>query len=106
MQLLDGAGIPVPTADQLVHFRVRGDARIVGVDNGDQISHASLKADRVRLFNGKALVIVQAGERAGTATLTAEGGGLSRPPAVSCSTLAAVALIHQRRSTRATKNAR
>ena len=76
VQLLDRAGVAVPTADQLVRFRVRGDARIVGVDNGDQISHASVKADRVRLFNGKALVIVQAGERAGTATLTAEGEGL------------------------------
>jgi len=76
VQLLDRAGVAVPTADQLVRLRVSGAARIVGVDNGDQISHASFKADRVRLFNGKALVIVRAGERAGTATLTAEGEGL------------------------------
>ena len=76
VQVLDRAGVAVPTADQLVRLRVSGDARIVGVDNGDEISHASFKADRVRLFYGKALVIVQAGERAGTATLTAEGEGL------------------------------
>jgi hypothetical protein len=30
----------------------------------------------VRLFNGKALVIIRAGERTGTATLTAEADGL------------------------------
>jgi len=75
--VLDRAGIAVPTADHLVRFRVAGDARIAGVDNGDQISHAPFEADRVRLFNGKALVIVRAGERAGTVTLTAEADGLA-----------------------------
>jgi beta-galactosidase len=76
VNLLDRAGVAEPTADHLVRLRLRGDARIVGVDNGDQISHAPLKADRVQLFNGKALVIVRAGERAGTATLTAEAEGV------------------------------
>ncbi len=73
----DSAGVPVPTGETLVRFRVAGDARIAGVDNGDQISHAPFKADRVRLFNGKALVIVRAGERRGTVTLTAEAEGLA-----------------------------
>ncbi|HXL35479.1 MAG TPA: beta-galactosidase GalB [Gemmatimonadales bacterium] len=72
----DSAGVPVPTAEPLVRFRVAGDARIVGVDNGDQISHAPFHSDRVLLFNGKALVIVRAGERRGTVTLTAEAEGL------------------------------
>ena len=69
------ASSPVP-ATLLIRFRLVGDARIAGVDNGDQISHAPFKADRVRLFNGKALVIVRAGERRGTVTLTAEAEGL------------------------------
>src|SRR6266699_2484149 len=73
----DSAGVPVPTGETLVRFRVAGDARIAGVDNGDQISHAPFKADRVRLFNGKALVMVRAGERRGTVTLTAEAEGLA-----------------------------
>ncbi|HEY6207488.1 MAG TPA: beta-galactosidase GalB [Gemmatimonadales bacterium] len=76
VSVLDREGVPVPTADHQVRFRVGGDARIVGVDNGDQVSHAPFKADRVRLFNGKALVIVRAGRRAGTAALTAEAEGL------------------------------
>src|SRR5439155_16150830 len=63
-----------------IRFRLAGDGAITGVDNGDQVSNASFKADRVRLFNGKALVIVRAGEREGTATLTAEADGLA--PAV------------------------
>src|SRR5437867_1209403 len=76
VSVLDRAGVAVPTADQLVRLQVSGAARIAGVDNGDQISHAPFQADRVQLFNGKALVIVRAGERGGTATLTAEGEGL------------------------------
>ena len=72
----DATGVPVPTAEPLVRFLLAGDARIAGVDNGDQISHAPFQSDRVRLFNGKALVIVRAGDRAGTATLTAQVDGL------------------------------
>ena len=75
--VLDRAGIAVPTADQLVRLRLAGDARIVAVDNGDQISHAPFQAYRVQLFNGKALVIIRAGARAGAATLTAEAPGLA-----------------------------
>src|SRR6266446_1776618 len=78
----DRAGVPLPTAEPVVRFRVTGaDARIVGVDNGDQISHTSFKAKQVRLFNGKALVIIRAGTRPGIVTLTAEGEGLA-PSAV------------------------
>jgi len=43
----DSAGVPVPTAEPLVRFRVAGDARIMGVDNGDQISHEPFQADHV-----------------------------------------------------------
>jgi beta-galactosidase len=79
----DRAGALVPTAEPLIRFRLSGgDARIVGVDNGDQTSHTSFKANQVRLFNGKALVIIRAGTRPGTVTLTAEGDGLT-PSAVS-----------------------
>ena len=77
----DRAGIAVPTAEPVIRFRLSGDARIVGVDNGDQTSHTSFKANQVRLFNGKALVIIRAGTRPGTVTLIAEGDGLT-PSAV------------------------
>ncbi|HYT84642.1 MAG TPA: DUF4982 domain-containing protein, partial [Gemmatimonadales bacterium] len=76
VSVLDRAGVAVPAADHLIRFRLAGDARIVGVDNGDQISHDPFQADHVRLFNGKALVIVRAGERVGTAILTAAAFGL------------------------------
>ncbi|HKC46237.1 MAG TPA: glycoside hydrolase family 2 TIM barrel-domain containing protein, partial [Gemmatimonadales bacterium] len=79
VSVLDSAGVAVPTADHQVRFTVTGDARIEGVDNGDEFSHESLKADRVRLFSGKALVIVRAGRTPGAVTLTATTPGL--PPA-------------------------
>jgi beta-galactosidase len=77
----DGRGVAVPTAEPLIRFKVSGGARIVGVDNGDQISHTSFQAHQVPLFNGKALVILRAGARRGTATLTAAAAGLA-PAAV------------------------
>lgn len=73
----DRRGVAVPTAEPLIRFRVSGGARIVGVDNGDQISHTSFLAKQVRLFNGKALVIIRAGTKAGTAVLRAQADGLA-----------------------------
>jgi beta-galactosidase len=73
----DRAGVSVPSAESLIRFRLSGDARIVGVDNGDAFSHTSLQAHHIRLFNGKALVIIRAGTKRGTATLSAEGEGLA-----------------------------
>jgi beta-galactosidase len=73
----DRRGLAVPTAQPLVRLRMSGGAQIVGVDNGDEISHTSFHAHQVRLFNGKAVVIVRAGRKKGTATLTAEGRGLA-----------------------------
>ena len=73
----DQQGRAVPTAEPLIQFHITGGARIVGVDNGDAISHTSFQAKRIQLFNGKALVIVRAGRSAGAVTLTAEGNGLA-----------------------------
>jgi beta-galactosidase len=72
----DRAGVEEPTAEPVVHLRGGGDGRIAGVDNGDPTSHESFQADRVQLFNGKALVIIRAGRTAGTITLSATTPGL------------------------------
>lgn len=76
VSVLDSAGVEVPTAEPLIRFQFAGDARIAGVDNGDQTSHEPFQADHVRLFNGKALVIVAAGRTPGTVTLTATAEGM------------------------------
>ena len=73
---VDSSGVAVPTADNLVRFHLDGAATIAGVDNGDEVSHASLKADNVRLFNGKGLVIVQSKRAGGAVMVTATSDGL------------------------------
>jgi beta-galactosidase len=77
VNVVDQDGVLVPSADHAVSFRIEGGARIAGVDNGDEISHAPFKADQVRAFNGKALVIIQAGRQRGAVTVTATSAGLA-----------------------------
>ena len=76
VNILDGDGVPVPDADPVIRFRVEGNATIAGVDNGDPISHAPFQADSVRVFNGRALVILRATREPGAVTLTARADGL------------------------------
>jgi beta-galactosidase len=74
--VVDEKGIPVPDAEPVVHFRVEGDAAIAGVDNGDEIDHERFQRDSVRLFEGRALVIVRSSLHAGRATLRGVSAGL------------------------------
>jgi beta-galactosidase len=73
----DGQGRIVPTADDLVSFRVAGPGRIIGVGNGDPSCHEPDKAWRRSAFAGRCLVIVQATDRPGRIVLTARSGNLA-----------------------------
>ena len=77
----DENGLPVPDAEPLVRVHIDGDAIIAGVDNGDEVDHERFQRDSVRLFAGKALVIVRAARTAGPITLTATSNGL-RPASI------------------------
>jgi len=81
---VDSHGRLVATADNPVELEVEGNARIIGVGNGDPGSH---EADKIvdgageprwtrRLFNGYAQVIVQSGKVPGRARLRAKSDGL------------------------------
>jgi beta-galactosidase len=76
VRILDKNGNVVPTADNLVNFKINGQGFIASVDNGDEVSHDPFKADYRKAFNGLALAIVQAKEKAGTITFTATSQGL------------------------------
>jgi beta-galactosidase len=69
--VVDDKGTPVPDAEPMVRLRLSGTARIAGVDNGDEIDHERFQRDSVRLFAGRALVIVRASRQAGGVTLRA-----------------------------------
>jgi beta-galactosidase len=58
VELLDASGVPLPTADNLVHFTIEG-GTIAGTDNGDPTDHVSLSKPQRKLFSGKALAIVK-----------------------------------------------
>jgi len=76
VDVVDANGVIVPNADNLVKFQVEGSGAIVGVDNGDPVSHESFKAPQRKAFHGKCLVVVQAGEKSGMVKLTANSEGL------------------------------
>lgn len=76
VDITDNDGITVPTADNEVRFSITGNGKIVGVDNGNAVSHESYKGNTRKAFSGKALVIVQSTKEAGAFTLTATSSGL------------------------------
>ena len=76
-EAVDKAGVPVPRADNLVHFDVEGPGAIIGVGNGNPTSLESDHGESRRLFNGLAQAILQASRGAtGQIMVTARGDGL------------------------------
>ena len=67
----------MPLADNLVEFELSGPGAIVGVDNGNQISHEPFKAKQRKAFHGLALAIVQTKQKPGRIVLQASSAGLS-----------------------------
>src|SRR6266567_2343606 len=71
VEVLDKEGRAIPTADNIISFKVTGDGTLIGVGNGDPNCQESDKAPKRSLFNGLAQVIVQATKTPGTITVEA-----------------------------------
>jgi beta-galactosidase len=69
VEILDKDGNMVPTANNLVEFKVDG-ARIIGVESGNMMDLSSPKDTKRKAFNGLCLAIVQA-ENRGKVTIQA-----------------------------------
>lgn len=80
ISVVDKDGREVPDADNLIKFYLKGDAKIIGVGNGDPSSHEPDKcvdgAWQRQLFNGKCQVIVQAGTKTDIIKFEAKSPGL------------------------------
>jgi beta-galactosidase len=76
VKILDKDGTVVPDADNLVSFKINGNAFIASVDNGLETDHSPFKANHRKAFNGLALAIVQSKEKAGSISFTASSKGL------------------------------
>ncbi len=77
VKVLDAQGNFVPLADNLIHFDISGEGKIVGVDNGLQTSMESFKANERKAFHGLCLAVIQSNEKAGRITFKAAADGLT-----------------------------
>lgn len=80
ISFVDKDGKEVPDSNNMIYFSISGDAKIIGVGNGDPSSHEPDKcvdgAWQRSAFSGKCQVIIQAGKTAGTIKLEAKSNGL------------------------------
>lgn len=77
VDVVDAQGVIVPQASNTIDFTISGPGTIVGVDNGNPISHESYKGTSRSAFSGKALAIIQSTTTAGTITLKVTAGSLT-----------------------------
>ena len=73
--VLDKAGVPVPDADNLLRFSVKGPARLVATDAGDPTSHVPFSSASLPAFHGKASAILRR-TAPGPVTVTVQAPGL------------------------------
>jgi beta-galactosidase len=79
VEALDKEGRAVPTAGNLIGFKVSGAGALIGVGNGDPNCQESDKDPKRSLFNGLAQVIVQATKEAGEIHIEASKEGWDGP---------------------------
>ena len=79
VEVLDKEGRAIPTAANLISFKVSGNGALIGVGNGDPNCQESDKAPKRSLFNGLAQVIVQSTRTPGTITVEAYTEPYPRP---------------------------
>jgi beta-galactosidase len=77
VRALDADGVFVPLADNAVTFGLAGPGTLIGVDNGDPVSHASYQAASRALFNGMALALVESTAEPGVVRIRAHAEGLA-----------------------------
>jgi beta-galactosidase len=77
LTILDKNDLVVPTADNLVRFKVSGPGVITAVGNGDPTNHNSFQSDKYKAFHGQCLLIVHSTEEKGLIHVIAESDTLT-----------------------------
>jgi beta-galactosidase len=75
--VVDGDGVLIPYATDLISFKTAGPGVIVAVDNGDNSSHEPFQASERHAFQGRCVAIIRATHSSGRITVTASSPGLS-----------------------------
>src|SRR6202012_358413 len=76
IDVVDDKGNVVPDADNLINFKVTGNGRLQGVDNGNQRDDNAFNLSNRKAFNGHAYAVIQAGDKPGDIQLSVESDGL------------------------------
>jgi beta-galactosidase len=80
VEVLDTEGRAVPTADDMISFRISGDGALLGVGNGDPNCQEADNQPKRSLFNGLSQVIVRSSKTAGQISVEASAEpGLKLP---------------------------
>jgi hypothetical protein len=64
VQIVDVNGIPVYDAENEVTVHIEGGAKLLGLESGRSNSHEDYKANKRKVYQGRLLAYVQAGEQA------------------------------------------
>jgi len=73
---VDKNGVPVPTAGNMVDFKVTGAGTFEAAANGDPTSLLPFQQPRMKLFSGAATAIARSGQEPGILRITATARGL------------------------------
>lgn len=65
VEAVDKNGLPHPLADHEIEIRIEGPGNLVGVCNGNPQSFNPFKSNKVNLFYGKAMILVQSTDEEG-----------------------------------------
>ncbi len=76
IEVIDENGRIVPTADNLIRYKILGNGKLIGLENGNSTDHEPYKSGKRKVFNGLGLAIIQAGKIPGKITLTASSEGM------------------------------
>lgn len=77
VDVLDKNGNTCPLAELALTVSIAGPGKVMAVDNGNPQSLEPFQGNRVKTFNGKAMVIIS-GSGQGDCTVTVEGRGVSK----------------------------
>lgn len=76
VSLIDKNGYPCPLAKNSITFRIEGEGTFRAVDNGDATSLLPFQGNRMNLYNGKCMAIIQSGKNTGEIKLVVEADGI------------------------------
>jgi len=76
IDVVDDKGNVVPDADNLINFKVTGNGKLQGIDNGNQRDDDAFNLPSRKAFNGHVYAVIQAGNKPGDIQLSVESDGL------------------------------